>query len=505
MSLEIVQAFTTAFQTIMTPTNITLLLLATLLGVVMGMLPGLGGTITIALLIPLTFGMDPLVAFMILVAANGGTGQGGALTAILINTPGKAPNAATILDGYPMAKQGRAGEAIGASATSSALGAVLGLTVLVLSLPVMLQIVLLFGAPEIFWLGVWGLTLLAIIVSGSMVAGLISGGFGLLFAMHGVHQMTALARWTYGFTFMLSGFTLVPALIGLFAVAEMINLISESEQIAETDATGTVKLSGGRFKGIKAVLKQKWIFVRSALLGTFIGVIPGVGGTAANYIAYFQAAQTSKDSDSFGTGDIRGVIASESSNDGKEGGAYIPTLGFGVPGSSSMAVLLGAFLLHGITPGPLLMQNHLDVVAIVVLSALFSNIASSMFTLIMANHLTRITEIDIRYIAPLVLGVAFFGAYALGNNPFNLFITLFFGLLGYLMIKVDMSRVPMVLGLVLGPIVESYFFRSLQISANDYGIFIQSPISVFLILLVIISLFLPYIKKALPQWRMVNV
>lgn len=501
MQTEIIQAFGIAAGTIAQPANLVLLALATAVGLFIGMLPGLGGTVVIALLIPLTFAMDPLVAFMVLVAANGGTSQGGAITAILINTPGKAPNAATILDGYPMARQGRAGEAIGASATASALGAILGIGVLVVMIPFMLEFVLMFSSAEIFWLGIWGLTLLAVVVSGDVMSGLISGAFGLLFAMHGIHNATALARWTYGLTFMLDGFKLVPALIGLFAVAEMINLVSQGEQIAmdeddeesEEEEILAEELQG-RFKGAKAVFVHWSIFLRSSLIGVFIGAIPGVGGTAANYVAYFQAVQTSSNPESFGTGDIRGVIASESSNDAKEGGAYIPTLGFGVPGSSSMAVLFGAFLLHGITPGPLLMQNHLDVVGIVVLSALVSNIVSSIFGMATANQLTKLTQIDIMYLAPMVIGVAFFGSYALQNNVYNLAITAFFGILGFFMIKINMSRVPMILGMVLGPIIETQFFRALQISGNDYAIFFNKPLDWILILLIIVGLFMPYIK-----------
>jgi putative tricarboxylic transport membrane protein len=507
LQLGLEQAFISALSVFNDPLNIVLLGLATATGLFIGMLPGLGGTVVIALLIPLTFTLDPLVAFMILVAANAGTSQGGAITAILINTPGKAPNAATILDGYPMARQGRAGEAIGASATASGLGAIFGIIILVALIPFMLQFVLLFSSAEIFWLGIWGLTLLAVVVSGDVISGLISGGFGVMFSLHGINNATAFARWTYGYGFMLDGFKLVPALIGLFAVAEMINLVSEGEQIAQEDQ-GTEKGDkelGGRLRGARAILTHWSIFLRSAVIGTFVGAIPGVGGTTANYVAYFQAVQTSSDPDSFGTGDIRGVIASEASNDAKEGGAYIPTLGFGVPGSSSMAVLFGAFLLHGIIPGPLLMQNNLDVVAIVVISALAANVTSSIFSIGAANQLTRLTRIDIMYVAPIVIAVAFFGSYALQNNVFNLVITAFFGLLGFLMIQADMSRIPMILGLVLGPIVEEQFFRALMISGNDYSIFVNMWLDWVLIGLVVLSLTAPYLRRQLAERGVLSV
>ncbi|MFB6097311.1 MAG: tripartite tricarboxylate transporter permease [Haloferacaceae archaeon] len=498
MQSQMLDMLGVAINTIADPYNFLLLIAGTAIGVVMGMLPGLGGTVTLALLIPITFGMDPLVAFMLLVAANGGTSQGGAVTAILLNTPGKAPNAATLLDGYPMARQGRGGEAVGASLAASALGAIAGLSVLVVSIPIMVQIVLLFGPPEIFWLGVWGLTVIAIVVGDSLRTGLVSAGLGLLFAMHGVNEVTAGVRWTYGIPTLLDGVQLVPALIGLFAVSEMLNLVTRGETIAQGSGEDDgVEIGSDKWKGVMAVVKHKWIFLRSAVIGTVIGAIPGVGGTAANYVAYFQAVQTSSHSERFGTGDVRGVIASEAANDAKEGGAYIPTLGFGIPGSSSMAILFGAFLLHGITPGPLLLQDHLDVVMVIIVSALVSNVVSSALVLVVAEKLVAVTKLDIRLLAPIVIAVAFLASYALKNDIFAIWITLVFGVLGFLMIYAEMSRIPMVLGLVLGPIVEQNFFRSLMLSSGDAAIFVRSPITWALIGLSLLSLFLPYIRGKL--------
>lgn len=493
-ALGIVEAFGIAVNTVTNPLNFVLIVLGTLLGMLMGLIPGLGGTIALALLIPLTFEMDPLTAFMLLAAAKGGSNFGGSITAILINTPGSSPNAATLLDGYPMARDGRAGEALGASAMASASGAVLGIIVLALSIPVMMVIILAFGPPEIFWLGVWGLTVIAMVVKGNVRTGLIAAAFGLLFAMHGVNTITAGIRWDYGFRTLADGFKLIPSLIGLFAIAEMINLVSEGETIADEDAA---EVTGGQWVGVKDVIKHKSIFLRSALIGVTIGAIPGVGGAAANYIAYFQAVQTSRDSDNYGKGDVRGVIASEASNDAKDGGAFLPTLGLGVPGSASMAILLGAFLLHGMSPGPLLFENNLDIVTVIIVSLLISNILTSAIGLLTAEHLTKVTRIDIRIIAPLVIGIAFFGSYAINNNIFDIFLTLFFGILGFFMIKANMSRVPMILGMVLGPIVEENFFRSLQLSGGDFGVFVRSPLAIVLLALVVVSLLLPYIRAAI--------
>lgn len=493
MASPIIEAFEVAIRTVSDPFHLLLIFLAVLLGLCLGMMPGLGGVVTIALLIPLTFSLDANVAFMIFAAALGGVNFGGSVTAILLNTPGAAPNAATLLDGYPMARNGEGGRAIAASAMASVSGAVFGLLILVLSIPLMRSIITVFGPPEIFWLAVWGLTVVAIIVRGDMISGLISGGFGLLVAMHGQNHLTATVRWTYDQTFLLDGFKLIPTLIGLFAVAEMISLVSEGGSISQE----TEEVSGGRLQGIKDVIEHKWLFLRSALVGAAIGVIPGIGGTAANYIAYFQAAQTSSESEKFGTGDVRGVIASEASNDAKDGTAFLPTLGLGIPGSASMAVLLGAFVLHGVTPGPLLIENNLDIVTTIIVALLISNLLTSIIGMIAVNKLVYVTRINVELLAPLILAIAFLGTFALNNNIFDLHITLLFGIIGFAMIKTNMSRVPFVLALVLGPLAEENFLRSLQLSRGSFDIFFESAASLILIVAIVISFFIPHIRMLL--------
>jgi putative tricarboxylic transport membrane protein len=386
---------------------------------------------------------------------------------------------------------------------ASASGAFFGVLVLTASVPILLELVLLFGPPEIFWLAIWGLSVIAVVVKGDFVGGLISAGFGVLFSLHGFNRFTATARWDYGFVFMRDGFPLVPSLIGLFAIAEMIKLVSQGGAIAKD--TEQAKVTGGQWRGIRAVITHKWLFMRSAIIGAVIGIIPGVGGAAANYIAYFQGVQTSSDPDSFGTGDIRGVIAPEASNDAKDGTGFLPTLGLGIPGSASMAVLLGAFILHGITPGPVLLKNNLDLVTTIILSLLISNILTSAIGVASANQLIKVTRIDVRLLAPAVLVVAFFGTYAYNNNIFQVFIAMLFGIIGFFMIKANMSRVPMILGFVLGTIIEQNFFRTLELS--DIGILIflgfrqengqlvlDSPLAAILILLTILSLLFPLLR-----------
>lgn len=483
-----------------TPIHLVYVVLGVLFGMLLGLIPGLGGATALALLIPLTFGMDPMLAFMILASAQGGANFGGSITAILINTPGSSVNAATVLDGYPMARDGRADEALGASAAASATGAIVGFIFLVLTIPILIELLLLFATPEVFWLGVLGLTVIAVVVKGSVIAGISSAAFGVLFAMHGLNQSTTTIRWTYGIDFLIGGLGLIPPLIGLFAVGEMIHLISEGESISGEDTEVQVGFSGV-LKGVVSVWVHKYLFLRSAIIGILIGIVPGVGGSAANPVAYFNAVQTAKDPESFGTGDVRGVIAAEASNDAKDGGALIPTLGFGIPGSVAMAILLGAFVLHGITPGPLLIETQFSVVAIILVSLLISNILTSLIGISIATQLVKLTKINVYILAPIILVMALFGTYAIASNIHHVFIATFFGILGFAMVKVNMSRVPMVLGIILGPIVEKHFFRTLQLGRGDYSIFYESTVAKILIFFVLVSLGLPFIRKGIRETR----
>lgn len=486
-----------ALETVFTPAGFAILVIGTLFGFLLGVIPGMSGLIAIALLIPLTYGMDPLTAFMLMTAAYGGSNLGGSLTSILLNTPGASANAATILDGYPMTQQGRSGEAIGASAAASATGALFGIIILVVSIPLVMEVVILFGSSETFWLAIWGLTVIAVIVKGNVISGLVSAGFGVIFALHGRNQMTGTIRFDYGIGFMIDGMKLVPALIGLFAVAEMIRLVSKGGTISKVQID-TIEVGKGKWKGVKSVYTtHKWIFLRSALIGSIIGIIPGVGTTAANYLAYFHAVQTSSNPDKYGQGEIGGVIAPEASNDAKDGTGFLPTLALGIPGSAAMAVILGAFILHGITPGPFLMEENLDLVLVIIISLLMSNVLSSVIGLSLSDYLVRVTRLDVHILVPVVLVIAMYGSYALNNLIYDMFITMFFGILGFIMLKVDMSRVPMILGMVLGPIVAVNFFQALQISRGSYSIFYESGLAKFLIALVLFSLFLPWIRSSI--------
>jgi putative tricarboxylic transport membrane protein len=487
---EFSEAIRIALRTLIEPRNILLILLATVFGLITGALPGMGGPVAIALLIPLTFRFDPNVAIMTMAATLGGTAFGGSITAILLNTPGDAPNAATLLDGYPMARQGRGNEALVASAISSATGALVGVGLLLITIPFMYQLVLAFGPPEIFWLALLGLTTIAVATHGSVLKDLIAGAFGLMLAFHGLNRVTGSARFTWDTTYLLDGLPIVPVLIGLFAIAEMVNIGTERETISESG-----ELQGGWSDGYRSVAKNKSLLLRSSVIGWIIGVVPGAGGTVANFVAYLQAKETEEDGDTFGSGNVKGVIASESSNDAKDGGSMLPTLGLGIPGSASTAVLLGAFITHGLDAGPLLFRDNLQIVFIIIFTLIISNITTSLVGLVSANQLTKITQIEYTVVVPAVITVALVGSFVIRSNILDVFTAGLFGIIGFYLMKYNISRVPIVIALVLGQLAESNFHRSLQIARGDYLIFITNPLSLALVLATLAVILYPLYKS----------
>ena len=462
---ELWEAVRIAAETIFTPRNALFLLAGVLLGLLMGALPGLGGPVALALLIPLTYPLGVNVSIMIL--------------------------AATLLDGYPLARQGRATEALSTSAIASASGAILGLFLFLASVPIVRQFALLFHSVDIFWLAVFGLVTVAVVSRGGIAANLVAGGVGLLLAFHGFNQVTGTARFTWGTTYLRDGIQLIPLLIGLFAVAEMLRLASERTTVSSVDIG-----SGGTLAGAKIVFENRLVFLQSSIVGWLIGVVPGAGGTVANFVAYLQAQNISSDPESFGTGNVRGVIASEAANDAKDGGSMIPTLGLGIPGSASTAVLLGAFVVNGVIPGPQLFQENLQLVFIVIFGLLLSNVLTSAIGILLARQIARLTRVSVTTLVPIILFVALLGAFVNRGNFGDVTATVVFGVIGFYMLKFNVSRIPVVIAFVLGPIAEQNFHRSLQISRGAYSIFLERHVSIVLIVATVAVLLLPFVRYA---------
>jgi TctA family transporter len=451
-------------------------------GVIFGVLPGLSGSVGIALMIPFTYSMGATEAMALFVAALSGQTFAGSVSAILLNTPGTSPNAATTFDGYPLARKGRGGFAIGISATSSFLGSLVGVAVLIALFPLMRGIILAFSFPEFTMLGVLGLAAIAVAARGSMLKGLISGLVGLVISFVGFAPIGGDIRYVFGQAELYDGIGIVPVLIGLFAITEALRLLTSNQSVAkDVDA-----LRFGRsqvWEGVVYTVKKPFLVLRSSLLGTGIGIVPAVGGTLAAFLAYFQAAKTVKDP-KFGTGDPRGVVAPESANDAKDAGAALPTLAFGIPGSADWAIILGAMVIHGVTPGPNLIKETPDIVWTAILVILGASLVSSLIGIIAAPKLIQVTRLRPSLLAPIVIVLAVTGAFGLELRVTDVVLALGFGFLGYAMKQVGMPVIPLILGLILGPMVERSFSQSLSIFGGP-SIFVTRPISLVLVLLTV--------------------
>ena len=438
-------------------------------------------------MIPFTFGMSPIAGFALLLGMHSVVQTGGPIPSILFNAPGTGPCAATCLDGFPLAKQGKAGRAIGAALASSAVGGVIGAIGLALLLPFIRPVVLSFGPPEYCMLAIWGVTFLALVSGESLVKGLIVGALGLTLSFVGQNPQTGVARYTFGQLFLFDGVPLVPLVVGLFAGSEVLAMLLHRGALVE----GRAEVGRDTMEGVKDVFRYWWLTLRCSIIGYIIGVIPGLGGEVSSWVTYGHAAQTSKNKALFGKGAIEGVIAPEAANNSKEGGALIPTVAFGIPGSSGMAILLGAFLVLGLTPGPALLKDHLDVVWAMVWILIIANIIGALGFLIMTPYFSLLTVLRSSIMAPIILSFVFLGSYLTRGHFSDLVITVVMTLVGYLLKKNDYPLAPLILGLVLGEIVEI----NLNISLQIWGIaFLARPITFALLIISIISV-------AYPLWQ----
>lgn len=439
------------------------ILLGTFIGLLFGALPGLGAATAIALFIPLTFVWDSHDAFFLLASMTGGTSFGGAMTAILVNTPGTSSNAATLLDGYPMTRQGRAAEAIGVAGTASTLGSIFGVAVLLALLPFGRDIILAFSYPELFLISIIGLAMIALVTTGSMVKGLIAGTIGLFLSTIGRNPITGARRFDFGSIYLSDGLPLIPVLIGLFAMAEAIRLLVSTRgdvaamegEAAATALTGRgLKRWSGLLDGIVPTLKSPRRVLQGGLIGTVTGIVPAVGGSVAGFIAYAAEKQTVKDPSRFGYGDRRGLMAVESANDAKDGGAILPTVLFGIPGSPAWVVVLGALTVHGLTPGRSMVTDALDVTMVLIVALLLSSIFSTLMGFFFAPWMTQVVRLPSRFLAPGIMVMALIGALAARQRPQDVLLVTLAGLIGYLLKKNGFNLIPVVIGLVLGRTIE---------------------------------------------------
>jgi len=465
-----------------------LMMVGVFLGNIAGILPALGGQFLLAVLIPFVFGMDPISGIALLLGAHSVTGTGGAITSILFNTPGEASSAPTCIDGFEMTKKGQAGRAIGAALTASAVGGLIGAAALLIVIPIVRIAVLSFGPPEFFMLTVLGISFIGSLEAKSPIKGLLSGLFGLSLALFGEDPSTGIIRFNFGTLYLYEGLKQIPVVLGLFALAEIIALgVEGSELISQKEQ----EVKDSVWEGVKDVGRHLGLTIKSSLIAVYIGFLPGLGGVASAFFTYGYAQRISKHPETFGKGNVEGVIAPEAANNAKEGGALIPTVGFGVPGSAGMALLLGAFLILGITPGPKMLTQHLPVVFAMAWTLAIANVVGAFQALLFAKWLVKVVFLRSSLVIPIILLFITLGSFTASNSMGDLLVTVLFGILGYFMKVYGFSKAPLVLGLVLGKPAESNF----NLSYDLYGPkFLLRPITLFLSLLVVYSIVGPMAK-----------
>ena len=477
------------FHQAMQPMNLVFILAGTALGVFVGAMPGLSSTTGLAIVLPFTFMLDPIPAFLMMISLYMAAEYGGSITAIAIGVPGTPPALPTTFDGYPMTQKGLAGKALGVSILSSTLGGAFGTVILILAARPISTFALQFGPAEYFALGVFGLSIVGNLVQASVIKGFVSVVIGLLLTQVGVDVMSGYPRFTFDLPELLEGIPLIPALIGFFAISEVFKLVEESGVIQRV-----TKRISGKLPTLKEMKSLAVTILRSSVIGTIVGAVPGAGATIASLIAYNEAKRASKTPEQFGTGVMEGVSAPEAANNASVGGAMIPLLTLGIPGSGSTAILLGGLMLHGMAPGPLLMSKNPQLVY-----SIYSGFFVAEFFMLLIGLLgiplwVKIISLRSSTLTPLILGISLIGAYSLGNDPFSMVLALFLGVLGYLMRRFGFPLAPAVLALVLGFIVETNYRRALTISGGDHMIFMANPISLFLILLALASFLIPVIR-----------
>jgi len=445
--------------------NWAFILIGVISGMIIGTIPGMGGVVVITILLPFTLGLDQFQAFTLLSAGIGATTFSGSITAILINTPGSASNAATLIDGYPLTQKGESVTAITVSSISSATGAILASVIFVLALPLMINLVLLFGPGQIAWIILWALIIIPFIVAERPLYGVLTASIGAMVALIGLAPQTAEPRYTLGQLILYDGVELVAMLIGLFAIAEIVRISSlDRNTVVDFER---IEMSGSIGKGIKVMLEHKWLWFKSSLIGLVVGAIPGAGGSAAAFISYAQAAQSSKQPEKFGKGTYEGIIAPESANDAKDGGQLFPTLGLGVPGSGTMAIFLGAMLMHGIFPGPSVLTQETHLVLVIAISLVISNILTSVIGLLAAEQLTAVLKVPIPLLLTAITVLALTAVFIVRGSALDVIIAIVFAIIGVILIYMKISRVPFLIAFILASILEHNYHLAMRFNSGS--------------------------------------
>lgn len=486
-----------ALQIVCTPHGLAVIFLGALFGILCGAMPGLSSIMAMTILMPFTFSLDGLYGILMLLGVFCGSVYGGSITAILINTPGTANSAATCLDGYPMAQKGQPDRAISISTSASCFGGLFGSFCLLFTAPLLASVSIKFGVTEYFALGIFGLSIVTGVSSKSVIKGVLGAILGLLLGTVGIDTLSATFRYTFDITYLVAGVAFVPLLIGLYALA----------QCFTTSEGDLDEMTRGRNVKLKQILPSRHdikrctpVVLGCSVLGTIIGAIPGTGGDIASWVGYNEAKRWVKKNEvPFGEGTPEGIAAPESANNAIVGGALIPLLTLGIPGDAGTALLLGALMLQGITPGPLLFTNQGEKVYTIIVGLFMANIAFAILGFCGIRIFAKIGNLPQKWLTPLIFTFCTVGTFALNNNFGDVIFMLIAGILGYFLLKLDFSMPPIILGLLLGETVESNLRRAMTLSGGDLGYFLTRPIAMVLLVISAISLFYPIIVPAISR------
>jgi putative tricarboxylic transport membrane protein len=476
---------------------IIMMIIGVFAGLLIGAIPGLGGLATLALMLPFAYSLDTFPALGLILGAYSALYFGGSITAILFNTPGTGEQVITTFDGYPMTKRGEGPRALGASATASAIGGLIGAALLLAAAPLFKSIIIYIRPPEMFALALLGVATIGIVGASSVTKGLLSGLIGLLLSFVGYDPITAVPRFTGGVITLYDGLSVTALTLGMFAVAEMIFLMSRGQSIADRGAAALTGagMAAGMLQGIRDSFRNFRTIIEGGLIGAFVGMLPGMGGTVAMIFSYGRARQRSSDPESFGTGNVVGVIAPEAANNAKEGGSFVPTVAFGIPGSSGMAIFIGIFLILGIEPGPTMLTTNLHVTYFVALAIALTSVVASVVGLPCASIIARAAYMSVMVLGPALIAISFGGAYLDTQTMTVLAVVAVSGFLGFWLRCLGYSCAGIILGFVMGPLVERYLSLSLQAYGSG---FIFRPIVVAVLLATIWIVFAPY----RPKWTL---
>jgi putative tricarboxylic transport membrane protein len=484
--MDILNQLFMGFSVALQPMNLIYCLLGCMIGTMVGVLPGLGPTAAMSLLLPVTYHVEPVSAVIMLSGIFYGAMYGGSITSILVNIPGEAASVVTCLDGYQMARQGKAGRALGISAFGSFIAGTLGIIGLTFMAPPLAKAALRFGPPEYFSLMVLGLIVLTFLSSGSMIRALMMASFGLLVGSVGTDTVTGTARFTFGLTTLMDGVGMVPVVMGLFGISEMLLNIEKKidREIFKTRVKGLLPTRADW-------MQSKWALARGTLIGFFLGILPGGGAVLSSFVAYAVEKRCSKHPEMFGTGMIEGVASPEAANNAAAQSSFIPLMTLGIPANVVMAMLLGALIIHGVTPGPLLLTQHPEIFWGLIASMYLGNVLLVILNVPLIGMWVQVLKVPYPILMPLIILFCLIGSYTIANSVMDVFLMLLFGLLGYVMKKLKYDAPPFILAFVLGPILEYSLKQSLIFSKGSFMIFVTRPIAAVCLAAALILLLLP--------------